>query len=120
MIDRGIGIAGIALGLIFGVLQYYVLGSAVVGVGPNGDGVPVAVFTTLVVSFEPEVRITTLKARSPVVSLPHHEVKEFNQGFAVIFFVSRLIGAVSRFEIINHRLSTRGVARCSERPSSKP
>jgi hypothetical protein len=42
--------------------------------------------TTLFVTFEPEVRILTLKVRSPDAKLPSHEVKEFNQRYAIIFF----------------------------------
>jgi hypothetical protein len=159
MIDRAIGLTGMALGLVFGILQYYVpqlpawfsasgigagvfllglsvglvassspkkhpapttvdkatlrlhvyadhrvpdsihsenifrwyyLRQAVVAVGPNGEHAPAYLSTTLFVSFEPEVRISTLKVRSPNLTLPLHEVKEFNQRFAIIVFAGPL------------------------------
>ena len=154
MIDRGIGIAGIALALIFGVLPYfaprvpkwvslsgvgvgvfllgwatglvvssdrlpsrpapvdravlrmhvfadsrhaerlgaenifrwYYLRNEVVGVSQSGEKLAATSFPTLFVSFEPEVRISTLKVQSPNISLPRYEVKEFNQRFAIIAF----------------------------------
>jgi hypothetical protein len=42
---------------------------------------------TLFVSFEPEVKISTLKVRALEGELPTHEVKEFNQRFAIIAFM---------------------------------
>jgi hypothetical protein len=154
MLDRGIGIAGLALGLIFGVLQYflpqlptwipitgigagvfllglsvglvvsdrrnigtirepadratlrlhvygdnrtpdritaenifrwYYLKSMLVVVSTNGEQ-RVAALYTLFITFDPEVRITTLQVRSPDIQLPPHEVKEFNQRYAIITF----------------------------------
>ncbi len=158
MIDPSIGIAGLALALLFGVLQYYVpqfpswaaYAGGLVGVFLLGasagllmthkgsarklaparsallrlhvyadhrvpevmqwenifrwyylrqslvtlgsDGTQTAVFptTTLFVTFEPEVQILTLKVRSPNLTLPSHEVKEFNQRFAIIVFAGNL------------------------------
>jgi hypothetical protein len=44
----------------------------------------------LFVTFAPEVRIASLKVRSPDIRLPRHEVKEFNQQFAIIVFFEKL------------------------------
>ncbi|MBI4913842.1 MAG: hypothetical protein HY823_14000 [Acidobacteria bacterium] len=152
MLDRGIGIAGLALALIFGILQYflpqlprwasvtgilvgifllglsiglivssrradkakaaatahlrlhvfsdnrlpdrlasenifrwYFLKSAMVVVSPVGKQ-HVASISTLFITFDPEVQISTLQVRSPDIQLPTHEVKEFNQRFAIIVF----------------------------------
>lgn len=158
MIDRGIGIAGLALAVIFGSLQYFrfkvptwvsisgvVIGVFMLGVsvGLIWPGRLTAVTTpkpvdnallrlhiyhdhrtpdrleaknifrwyylshvlvgkaadgssqetelpTLFVSFDPDVRITTVKVRSPDMMLPRHEVKEFNQKFAIIVFSEKL------------------------------
>ncbi|QDZ40413.1 hypothetical protein FRE64_10865 [Euhalothece natronophila Z-M001] len=157
MIDRGIGVAGIGLALIFGATQYFevslpawisptgvglgifMLGASVglvwsgrsrgtekaapaerallrlhifadnhvperladenifrwyylshILVMERSDGAQKAVeLPTIFVTFEPEVRITTLKVRSPDMRLPRHEVKEFNQKFAIIVFSER-------------------------------
>ena len=45
---------------------------------------------TLFLSFSPDVKVTTLKVRSPDVRLPMYEVKEFNQKFAVIIFREKI------------------------------
>lgn len=45
---------------------------------------------TLFMTFDPEVRISTLSVRSPDMKLPRHEVKEFNQKFAIIVFSEKL------------------------------
>ncbi len=155
MIDRAIGIAGIALGLVFAVLQYFLptlpnwfmfggLGTGVLLFGVSigivladrrqaklkapvnravlrlrvyadtrlpervhyenifrwyyfpgtfyirsqaGETLASVAITTLFVSFEPEVKISTLKVRILDGKLPSHEVKEFNQRFAIIAFM---------------------------------
>ena len=45
---------------------------------------------TLFITFEPDVKITTIKVRSPDMQLPRFEVKEFNQKFAIIVFSEKL------------------------------
>lgn len=154
MIDRGIGIAGIALSIIFGALQFFevqiqdwVVFSGI-GLGIFMLGLSIGLlwterrkartvktallrlhtyrdhrvpdsletknifrwyylshiitnmtfegkkeeieFPTIFVTFEPEVQITTLKVRSPDMKLPRHEVKEFNQKYAIIVFSEKL------------------------------
>jgi len=48
------------------------------------------VLPTLFVTFDPDVQITSLKVRSPDMKLPRHEVKDFNQKFAIITFSEKL------------------------------
>jgi hypothetical protein len=155
MIDRGIGVAGLALALIFGALPYFApklptwISSAGLGVGllvlglsvglviadrrndvsmrqpvdkaslrlhiyddnrtpdriaaenifrwfylkniiimqePKAEQRSEAISATLFVTFEPEVKISTIQVRSPDMKLPLYEVKEFNQRFAIIVF----------------------------------
>ncbi len=154
MIDRAIGIAGIAVSLVFAVLPYFLpslpnwlmivgvaCGTLLLGIawgivvadrrqfklkGPidralhrlrvyadtrlpeavhyenifrwyycprilslhSHDGEPLVSMgiTTLFVSFEPGVKISTLKVRSLEGKLPSHEIKDFNQRFAIIAF----------------------------------
>ncbi len=158
MFDRGIGIAGLALAIIFGALEFFPLkvpswvlvpgvgvGLIMLGVslgliwsgrrskqptqsladkallrlhifkdhripdcleaknifrwyylrhvlfGKSAEGKDLEIeLPTLFVSFQPEVRITTLKVRSPDIRLPRHEVKEFNQKFAIIAFSEKI------------------------------
>lgn len=72
------------------IFRWYHLRQGIVTVMP--DGVEKAAFpiTTLFVTFEPEVRVSTLKVRSPDIVLPAHEVKAFNQRFAIIVFMGEL------------------------------
>ncbi len=56
-------------------------------------------FTTVFISFEPEVEISTLKVRSPNIALPTHEVKEFNQRFAIVVFVGPVAEGTLEFEV---------------------
>jgi hypothetical protein len=50
---------------------------------------------TLFVSFEPEVKISTLKVRALEGVLLEHEVKEFNQRFAITAFMgSTRVGTI--------------------------
>jgi len=168
MVDRAIGVAGIALAVIFGILQYYLpkipawLSASGIGVGVfllglsvglvavggrkkplaqmavdraklrlhvyadhrvpdslhaenifrwyylrqvlytiniTGEQASTCLSTTLFVSFEPEVRITSLKVRSPDIVLPPHEVKEFNQRFAIIVFGGQVGEGTLEFEV---------------------
>lgn len=45
---------------------------------------------TLFIAFEPDVVISTLQINSPDILLPPHEVKEFNQRFAIIVFSGQI------------------------------
>jgi hypothetical protein len=168
VIDRAIGVAGIALGVIFGILQYYLpklpawlsasgmgvgvfllglsvglvasggrkkpiaatpadraklrlhvyadhrvpdnlfaenifrwyyLRQALVTINANGEQASTYLSTTLFVGFEPEVRISSLKVRSPDIALPPHEVKEFNQRFAIIVFGGQVGEGTLEFEV---------------------
>lgn len=72
------------------IFRWYHLRQAIVTTGPDGAQTTAFPITTLFVSFELEVRISTLKVRSPDIALPSHEVKEFNQRFAIIVFMGEL------------------------------
>ena len=154
MIDRGIGIAGLALSILAGLLgflapqlpSWVILAAAVVGIGLLGVGIGMMIghrsssrnnrtpvntaslrlhvygdsrmpdritsenifrwyylrtiiqfqgpqgpirhstMPTLFITFDPEVRISTLTVCSPDLALPMHEVKEFNQKYAIVVF----------------------------------
>jgi hypothetical protein len=158
MLDRGIGVAGLALALIFGALPYFapklphwistaglVAGILVLGLsvglvaadrrnagsirqpvdkaflrlhiyGDNRTPERISadnifrwyylktivmrepkgaqqiapqsetIAATLFVTFEPEVKISTIQVQSPDAKLPFYEVKEFNQRYAIIVF----------------------------------
>ena len=53
---------------------------------PAGQQQSEAVSATLFVTFQPEVKISTIQVRSLDVKLPVYEVKEFNQRYAIIVF----------------------------------
>ncbi len=158
MLDRGIGVAGLGLALIFGLLQYfqpkvpqwisiiavaigllmlglsagliiadhrnvrsakkvvdtallrlhiyndnripdrlstenifrwYYLSNIIALKGTDGNQQEI-VFPTLFITFDPDVRVTTLRVGSPDMQLPRHEVKAFNQRFAIIAFMGEL------------------------------
>ena len=72
------------------IFRYYVLRQGAVAVGADGSQTQVFTTTTIFVSFEPDVLITTLKVRSPDMALPQFEVKEFNQRFAIVVFAGHL------------------------------
>lgn len=166
MIDRGIGIAGIALSVIFGALQFFQpqiptwVSISGIGVGLFMLGVSIGVIwsgrrnpktakpvdtaflrlhiyrdhrtpdrleaknifrwyylshiilgqtidgkneeieiPTLFITFDPEVRITSLKVRSPDMELPRHEVKDFNQKYAIIVFSEKLKEGTLELEV---------------------
>lgn len=72
------------------IFRWYHLRQGIVTVTPNGKKQAAFPMTTLFVTFEPEVRVSTLKVQSPDIALPAHEVKEFNQRFAIITFMGEL------------------------------
>lgn len=72
------------------IFRWYQLRQAIVATSPDGTKKTVFPSTTLFVTFEPKVRISTLKVKSPDITLPPHEVKEFNQRFAIVVFMDEL------------------------------
>lgn len=68
------------------IFRWYFLTQMAVTVTPEGDIQQFVTSITLFVAFEPDVRITTLRVTSPDIQLPPHEIKEFNQRFAIIVF----------------------------------
>ena len=68
------------------IFRWYYLKNIIVMHGPEGQQKGEAVSATLFVTFQPEVKISTIQVRSPDVKLPIYEVKEFNQRFAIIVF----------------------------------
>ncbi len=71
------------------IFRWYYLQNAINGITPEGV-TTLAHFTTLFVSFEPDVKITTLRVLSPDIALPHYDVREFNQRYAIIQFAENL------------------------------
>jgi len=71
------------------IFRWYFLKTIISMHAPDGAQFePVTV--TLFVAFDPEVRITTLRINSPDIQLPPHEVKEFNQRFAIVTFSGKI------------------------------
>lgn len=67
------------------IFRWYFLTMGGELVSPGGDSQAVLA-RTLYLSFEPEVKVTTLRVTSPDIPLPPFEVKEFNQRYAIIAF----------------------------------
>jgi hypothetical protein len=63
--------------------------------GGMAQGAPVIVF----VAFQNDVRITTLEVSSPDMVLPAHEVKEYNQRFAIVSFMGELPGGTLELRV---------------------
>ena len=72
------------------VFRWFFLRQAIATTTPDGAHSTVFPITTVFVTFEPEVVISTFRVRSPNLQLPSHEVKEFNQRFAIIVFGGEL------------------------------
>ena len=68
------------------VFRWYYLKNDIMGLDTTGQATKMGTLVTLFVTFEPEVKVSTLKVRSPDVRLPPHEVKDFNQKYAIIAF----------------------------------
>jgi hypothetical protein len=68
------------------IFRWYYLKHIIVTDMPEGKRRSESISATLFVSFEPQVKISTIQVRSPDVKLPLHEVKEFNQRYAIISF----------------------------------
>lgn len=69
---------------------YYLRTTFVVIPGTADQQQSAAVSTTLFVTFQPEVKISTIQVRSPDLRLPPYEVKEFNQRYAIITFAGEI------------------------------
>lgn len=67
------------------IFRWYFLHTAIGEIGPAGP-THIGVLSTLFVSFDCDVVISTLRVSSPDIQLPNHEVKEFNQRYAIIVF----------------------------------
>ena len=67
------------------IFRWYYLKNVIVMSDPAGQQSE-AVSAILFVTFQPEVKISTIHVRSPDVKLPLYEVKEFNQRYAIIVF----------------------------------
>jgi hypothetical protein len=68
------------------IFRWYLLRQALVSFSPDRTESHRFPMTTLFITFEPEIEISSLRVRSPDIKLPHHEVKEFNQRYAIVVF----------------------------------
>jgi hypothetical protein len=71
------------------IFRWYYLNHVLFGKSADGKDIEFDL-PTLFITFEPDVRITTLKVRSPDIRLPRHEVKDFNQKFAIVVFAEKI------------------------------
>ncbi len=71
------------------IFRWFYLSSILIGITNDGKNKEI-VLPVLFVTFDPEVRITSLKVRSPDMKLPRHEVKDFNQKYAIVAFSEKL------------------------------
>ena len=73
------------------VWRWYYLRNIIKGVTKKGK-LPetIGTITILFISFDRPVKVTTLEVRSSDTRLPTHEVKEFNNRFAIIVFSDAL------------------------------
>ena len=68
------------------IFRWYYLQTFInIDVGPTGV-TRIGRLSTLFLSFENDVMISTINVRSPDMQLPIYEVKEFNQRYAIIAF----------------------------------
>ena len=80
------------------IFRWYYLGLMITAAAPDGTTQKM-IFPTFFVSFEPDVKITTLQVRSPDMTLPPHEVKEFNQRYAIITFTGNIAEGTLEFTV---------------------
>jgi hypothetical protein len=71
------------------IFRFYELRNVLLAPLP-GDGMAQGASVTVFVAFQNDVRITTLEVSSPDMVLPAHEVKEYNQRFAIVSFMGEL------------------------------
>jgi hypothetical protein len=72
------------------IFRWYHLRQGIVTIAPETREQTNFLMSTLFVTFEPEVIISSLRVRSPNITLPAHEVKEFNQRYAIVAFAGAL------------------------------
>ena len=68
------------------IFRWYYLQNIINGITESGEAVTQHVMSTLFLSFESDVAITTITVQSPDMALPVYEVKEFNKRFSIIVF----------------------------------
>jgi hypothetical protein len=73
------------------IFRYYQLRNILLAPLPGG-GMASGASTIIFMAFENDVKITTLEVSSPDMVLPAHEVKEYNQRYAIICFSEALPG----------------------------
>jgi hypothetical protein len=71
------------------IFRFYQLQNVLLAPLPEGGMAPGA-STTMFVTFDDDVKITSLEVSSPDMVLPAHEVKEYNQRYAIICFMDAL------------------------------
>jgi hypothetical protein len=82
------------------IFRWYYLQMAVHGVSTSGVA-RIGSFTTLFISFENDVLISTIRVRSPDMQLPVYEVKEFNQRYAIIVFSDNIPAGTLEVSVSN-------------------
>ncbi|MGE8218474.1 MAG: hypothetical protein ACN6OU_01815 [Stenotrophomonas acidaminiphila] len=70
------------------IFRWFYLWTTFDGIQPDGTTQRIGSIETLFVSFDEDVKVSTLTVRSPDAALPLYEVKEFNQRYAIITFSS--------------------------------
>lgn len=85
------------------IFRWYYLQITVEGVAPQGPQriATFATLATLFVTFEEDVVIHTINVRSPDMQLPRHEVKEFNQRYAIIVFSDNVAAGTLEVAVSN-------------------
>jgi len=71
------------------IWRWYYMRQVLVGIEKDtGKQVRQDIICTLFVTFDTPVKIGTLAVSSPDIRLPAHEVKEFNNRYAIIYFIN--------------------------------
>lgn len=81
------------------IFRWYFLQNIVVMENSEGTQNSI-IIPTLFITFEPEVKISTLQVNSPDIQLPRHEVKDFNQRFAIISFSGQILSGTLEVNLI--------------------
>jgi hypothetical protein len=77
------------------IFRWYYLPGVIQMRDDHGNILSSVFMVTLFVSFEPEIQISTVKVRALEGKLPTHEIKDFNQRFAIISFMgSEPVGTI--------------------------
>lgn len=85
--------------LVENIFRWYYLRQGIVAISPEGREPTNFLMSTLFIAFEHDVVISSLKVRSPNIALPAHEVKEFNQRFAIVAFSGPLTEGTLEFTV---------------------